>query len=138
MLSLQTTLFALGSCRMNRYQEKENWKKLKTNKSRHTSLFVTGPYTSNLSHFWKLKSLNKKMKFFSKDLFSKCDQIRSKLRIWSHLLKKSLMENFIFVQWILRVFFLINISPNFSKTQKNNVETSFMLNFWISESNLQK
>ena len=31
-----------------------------------------------------------------KDFFSKCDQIRSFLRIWSHLLKKSLMENFIF------------------------------------------
>ena len=31
-----------------------------------------------------------------KDFFSKCDQIRRKLRIWSHLLKKSLMENFIF------------------------------------------
>ena len=26
-------------------------------------------------------------------------QIRRKLQIWSHLLKKSLMENFIFVQW---------------------------------------
>ena len=25
-----------------------------------------------------------------------CDQIRSFLRIWSHLMKKSLMENFIF------------------------------------------
>ena len=37
-----------------------------------------------------------KMKFFIKDLFSKCDQIRSFLRIWSHLLNKSLMENFIF------------------------------------------
>ena len=36
------------------------------------------------------------MKFSIKDLFSKCDQIRRKLRIWSHLLKKSLMENFIF------------------------------------------
>ena len=31
-----------------------------------------------------------------KDLFSKCDQIRTFLRIWSHLLKKSLKENFIF------------------------------------------
>ena len=30
-----------------------------------------------------------------KDFFSKCDQIHRKLRIWSHLLKKSLMENFI-------------------------------------------
>ena len=36
------------------------------------------------------------MKFFIEDFFSKCDQIRSFLRIWSHLLKKSLMENFIF------------------------------------------
>ena len=30
---------------------------------------------------------------------SKCDQIRKKLRIWSYLLKKSLMENFIFL-WV--------------------------------------
>ena len=36
------------------------------------------------------------MKFIIKDFFSKCDQIRSKLRIWSYLLKKSLMDNFIF------------------------------------------
>ena len=34
--------------------------------------------------------------FFIKDFFNKCDQIRRKLRIWSHLLKKSLTENFIF------------------------------------------
>ena len=37
-----------------------------------------------------------KMKFSIKYFFSKCDQIRSFLQIWSHLLKKSLMENFIF------------------------------------------
>ena len=36
------------------------------------------------------------MKIFIKDFFSKCDQISRKLRIWSHLLKKSLVENFIF------------------------------------------
>ena len=36
------------------------------------------------------------MKFSIKDLFSKCDQIRSFLRTWSLLLKNSLMENFIF------------------------------------------
>ena len=36
------------------------------------------------------------MKFFIKYLSSKCDQICSKLRIWSHLLEKYLMENFIF------------------------------------------
>ena len=37
-----------------------------------------------------------KMKFSIKDFSSKCDQSRSFLRIWSHLLEKSLMENFIF------------------------------------------
>ena len=36
------------------------------------------------------------MKFSIKDFFSYCDQIRRKLRIWSHLLKNSLMENFNF------------------------------------------
>ena len=37
------------------------------------------------------------MKFSSiKYFFRKCDQIRRKLGIWSHLLKKSLTENFIF------------------------------------------
>ena len=37
-----------------------------------------------------------KIKFSIKDVFSKRDQISRELRIWSHLLKKSLMENFIF------------------------------------------
>ena len=37
-----------------------------------------------------------KMKFSIKDIFSKFDQIHKNLRIWSHLLKKFLMENFIF------------------------------------------
>ena len=36
------------------------------------------------------------MKFSIKDFFSKYDEIRSFLPIWSHLLKKSLTENFIF------------------------------------------
>ena len=42
------------------------------------------------------KSTAQKMKFYIKGFFSKCDQICRKLRIWSHLVKKSLMENFIF------------------------------------------
>ena len=47
---------------------------------------------------WKVIKCNtaQNMKFSIKDFFSKCDQIRSFLRIWSHLLKKSLKENFIF------------------------------------------
>ena len=37
-----------------------------------------------------------KIKFSLTDFFSKCYQIRRKLRIWSHLLKKSVMKSFIF------------------------------------------
>ena len=47
-----------------------------------------------------------KMKFSIKDFFSKCEQIRGKLRIWSHSLRKSLMENFIFcavIAWCRRI-----------------------------------
>ena len=39
-----------------------------------------------------------KMKFSIKDFFSKYDHIRRKLHIWSHLLKKSVMDNFIFCE----------------------------------------
>ena len=53
-----------------------------------------------LIEVWKSNNLTisatQKMKFSIRDSFSKCYQIRRKLRIWSHLLKKSLMENFIF------------------------------------------
>ena len=37
-----------------------------------------------------------KIKFFIKDFFSKCEQIRRNFRICAHLLKKSLTENSIF------------------------------------------
>ena len=40
----------------------------------------------------KVKHTARKMKFSINDFFGKCDQIRSFLRIWSHLL----MGNFIF------------------------------------------
>ena len=45
-------------------------------------------------------TLHKKIKFSIKDFIGKCDQICSFLWIWSFLLKKSWMKNFIlFVQW---------------------------------------
>ena len=47
----------------------------------------------------KICTLHKKPSFSITDFFSKCDQIRRKQRIWSHLLKKSLVENFIFRAW---------------------------------------
>ena len=44
-----------------------------------------------------------KLKFFIEDCDSKCDHIRRKnLRIWPHLLKRSLMENLIFMGYIFR------------------------------------
>ena len=39
-----------------------------------------------------------KLKFCIKDLFRKCDQILSNLRILSYLVRKSLMENLIFLR----------------------------------------
>ena len=47
-------------------------------------------YSSYFSHN------SQKMKFSIKNFFNKCDQIRRKLRIWSHLVKKSLNKQFIF------------------------------------------
>ena len=50
----------------------------------------------NIENTKKLMYTAQKMKFPITDFFSKCDQIRRKLRIWSQLLKESIMENFIF------------------------------------------
>ena len=52
-----------------------------------------------------LHTTAQKMKFSIKDFYSKCDQIHSFLQIWSHLLKKSLMENFIFCEEALCILF---------------------------------
>ena len=56
-----------------------------------------------------------KMKFSIKDFFSKCDQIRSFLQIWSHLLKKYLMKNFNFCAVFERVLtkFLLSVHCSF-------------------------
>ena len=67
-----------------------------------------------------------KMKFSIKDFFSKCDHIRSLLRNWSHLLKKSLKENFIFcavlkLQRPILFFFLAKI-PVFRKQKANAIK----------------
>ena len=51
-----------------------------------------------------------KMKYSIKDFFSKCDEIRRKLRIWSRLLKQSLLDNFIFC-----VVFVLEVLQIFTK-----------------------
>ena len=55
-----------------------------------------------------------KMKFSIKNFFSKCDQIRSLLRIWSHLLKKALMENFILLCSVVHIRYPIPIKVMYS------------------------
>ena len=52
---------------------------------------------------------SQKIKFSIKYFFSKCDQIRRKRRIWSHLLNKSLMTNFIFCA-VLESIFIIGLT----------------------------
>ena len=48
------------------------------------------------------------MKLSVKDFFSKCDEIRSLLRIWSYLLKKSLLESFIF-RAVVEIMFIASL-----------------------------
>ena len=55
-------------------------------------------YSHSCLHLASFRLTLHKNEVFVKDFFSKCDQIRGKLRIWSHLLKKSIMENFIFCE----------------------------------------
>ena len=52
------------------------------------------------------------MKFSIKDFFGNCDQIRWKSQIWSHFLKKTLMENFIFYA-VSIAFKLLNYHQKF-------------------------
>ena len=82
---------------------------------------TTGTKSSNAAPMFSLLKLDphltvyftaQKMTFFIKDFFSKCDQIRSFLRIWSHLLKKSLMENFIFCP-VLMLFKCLKLHVKF-------------------------
>ena len=56
------------------------------------------------------------MKFSTKELFINCDHIRSFLRAWSHLLKKSLVENFIFCAVIDNQGFINDV--NHSRSEK--------------------
>ena len=54
-----------------------------------------------------------KKKFSINDFFSKCDQIRRKPWIWSHLLKKTLMENFMFCAVLTLICLKSNSTSNF-------------------------
>ena len=67
----------------------------------------------------KQPTLYNKIKFSIEYLFSKYDQIRRNLQIWSHLLEKSIMENFIFCE-----------VPDFASTLSLTNELMFLSYFW--------
>ena len=81
------------------------WGKRQTRNTPNTDTFhaahmfqVLSRWVSRSEFQILIKKINdltaQKKKFFIKEFFSKCDQIRRKLQIWSHVLKKSLMKNF--------------------------------------------
>ena len=61
-----------------------------------------------------------------KGFVSKCDQILRKLRILSHLLKKSLMENFIFseVSCSFHLILVTRLKPLAGGKEPKNIEFS--------------
>ena len=72
-------------------------------------------------------------KFSIKDFFSKCDQIRRNLRIWSHLLKKSLTGNLIFCAVVIFSFKwkrAKTIRNNMSKTDGVVTSSSKVPHLW--------
>ena len=77
-------------------------------------------------------TLQKKMKFSIEDFFSKCDQIRRNLWIWSHLLKKSLKENFIFCT-VYFIFLGCAYRCTYVKLSKHyfRVKTKISVDFYI-------
>ena len=90
--------------------------------SHWSELWVKGDFMQTITHRFVIKAVTAKandfqwypaQKFFIKDFFGKCDQIPRKLRIWSHLLKKSLMESFIFFcSGISELFLAASIRDN--------------------------
>ena len=69
------------------------------------------------------------MEFFIKNFFRTCDQIRSLLWIWSHLLKKSLMKNFNFCAVILSKY-----KPKFLKSCQNRTTINRPLKWFLLNS----
>ena len=72
--------------------------------------------------------IRRKMRFTIKDFFSKCGEIRSFLRIWSHLLKTSLVENFLFWALLLYLEEQINVlsKPYIHKKYNSDLATKVL------------
>ena len=100
-----TNLIASSAIEMSLETFNENNKEKKSPSHWQAIFRLRQNSLSYLVSSWKHAACHtaQKMKIPIKCFFSKCDQIRSFQRIWSHLMKKSLMENFIFVQCQLMI-----------------------------------
>ena len=85
-------LFHLTLKSASTFQKATKTFKMKRLSQNHAFLFLFPP---NLTVSTVIDTVQN-MKSSITDFFSKCDYIHRKQRIWSHLLKKSIMENFIF------------------------------------------
>ena len=80
-----------------------------------------------------------KMNLSIKDFVSKCNQIRTFVWIWSHLLKKSLMKNFIFCTVMISFCLLLPSSSSGNnkiveiKTRWQTTKTAQKLKFSIKD-----
>ena len=70
-----------------------------------------------------------KKKFSIKYFFGKCDKIRRKLRIWSYLLKKSLMENFNFCA-VVKLHTVFIILHTVFRVQSDTIIEFFLSNIY--------
>ena len=61
------------------------------------------------------------------DFSSKCNQIRRKLQIWSHLLEKSIMENFIFFAVNEEVWFVPKTTGGFGAVAAVQAQKNFAI-----------
>ena len=90
-------------CRKNIFRESvDEWSKilLMFVENRSANFCWTLTHLSVVYFTHRNSRQHKKMKFSIKNFFSKSCQIHSFLRIWSHLLNKSSIKNFIFVSAI--------------------------------------
>ena len=84
---------------------KSTWKRLKP----WSKIFNSSNQNMEIFQKFLKECTAQKMNFSNKYVFSKCDQILSKLRIWCYLLKKSLMENLSFCAVITAPFSIVNL-----------------------------
>ena len=77
-------------------------------KTPYWTLFMQCSVCLLLNHDFIYQSVCIVFDIMFKDFFSKCDQISCFLLIWSHLLKKSSMENFIFLCSVSRLVSVVS------------------------------